>query len=246
MRPSSTSSRLVRLVALVAVLLGSLPLLAAQDPPANPDPTTDLLLKLIRTNADAERTDLRSRLVALGAQRVSEAIAKLEIADVPAATGLSRHDIPCPDGFSRPAWVWLPDSYTPTTRYALIISLHGGVSGVQPQQVEGVARRWPMLIGDTKDVIVATPAADCPGTSQEARWWKNVGQTNVLALIRYIKTRHNIDDDRVFVTGHSDGGSGTFSLANRRPDWFAGFMPMCGEPRVPPSDGTQVWFENFS
>ena len=242
-------ARATGIVATIALWLagvwlpGAQQLATAQDPAAPPDLASQLadFLQAQGAAAVAKRNDLARH----GADEILRGIAAMRFGK-PSATGAIRYDIPCPDGHARPAWVTLPESYDPTRRYALLVQLHGGVSGVPADRVEGTAERWPSLFdADTQDVIVACPAADCPRTGQEARWWRNGGQQNVMALIRYLRCTYNINDDRIFLTGHSDGGSGTFAMAARRPDNFAGFLPMCGEPRVPPSDGVTVWLQNF-
>ena len=50
-----------------------------------------------------------------------------------------------------------------------------------------------------------------------------------------IRTR-NIDPSRVYVTGISMGGFGTWDVIGRRPDLFAAAMPICGG-----GDPSQVW-----
>lgn len=49
----------------------------------------------------------------------------------------------------------------------------------------------------------------------------------VQALLDVCKT-HPVDLDRVYLTGLSMGGYGTFELATRFPDWFAAVAPVCG------------------
>lgn len=41
-------------------------------------------------------------------------------------------------------------------------------------------------------------------------------------------TEHPVDRDRIYVTGQSMGGAGTFGALALRPDFFAGAIPVCG------------------
>lgn len=49
-----------------------------------------------------------------------------------------------------------------------------------------------------------------------------------MELIDSIKITDNIDPDRVYVTGLSMGGFGTFDIIARRPSTFAAAVPLCG------------------
>ena len=62
----------------------------------------------------------------------------------------------------------------------------------------------------------------------DTSWWDLVGVKNIQTQIRILKTYFNIDDDRIFVTGFSDGGSGSFFMAMSTPDDFASFYPLNG------------------
>jgi membrane-associated protease RseP (regulator of RpoE activity) len=97
----------------------------------------------------------------------------------------------------------------------------------------------------SNEIMVLSPAAIAAETTEEARWWRDKGQKNVLHMLREVKLRFNVDDNRVFVTGMSDGGSGSFCLASRRPDSFAGFFPLVGHPLIAAMDGTRMFWENM-
>ena len=43
-----------------------------------------------------------------------------------------------------------------------------------------------------------------------------------------VVAEHPVDLDRIYLTGLSMGGYGTFDLATRHPDWFAAAAPICG------------------
>ena len=95
------------------------------------------------------------------------------------------------------------------------------------------------------EIMVLAPACMADDAGEDAFWWRDKGQRNVLHILREARQRFNIDDSKVFVCGMSDGGSGAFGFAGRRPDAFAGYFPMVGHPLVPASDGTLMFWENF-
>ena len=48
------------------------------------------------------------------------------------------------------------------------------------------------------------------------------------ALLDDVISKHKIDKDRIYVTGLSMGGFGTWALAAASPDRFAAIAPICG------------------
>lgn len=50
-------------------------------------------------------------------------------------------------------------------------------------------------------------------------------------LIEHTLEQHHIDPDRIYLTGLSMGGFGSWELAARRPDLFAAIVPVCGGGR---------------
>lgn len=79
------------------------------------------------------------------------------------------------------------------------------------------------------------------------RWGKvEHGDWLVLHAIEMVKRKHAIDDQRIIVTGFSEGGSVSFVAALRHPEVFAGAIPMCGEyvpqvsPVIKPDEGART------
>jgi predicted peptidase len=50
----------------------------------------------------------------------------------------------------------------------------------------------------------------------------------LLALLDDVTSRYNVDSKRVYLTGLSMGGYGTWSLASTHPERFAAVVPICG------------------
>ena len=102
----------------------------------------------------------------------------------------------------------------------LVVFLHG--SGERGEDVTAVAKHGPpklVAAGQTFDFIMVAP--QCPRN----RWWQ---PTEVLALIDHIQATHRVDADRIYLTGLSMGGFGTWETAGYEPDRFAAVAPICG------------------
>ncbi len=118
--------------------------------------------------------------------------------------------------------LFLPKDYKLDTdkRWPLILFLHGaGESGTNVWRVDfhGPAR----YIADHPDFpfIMASPL--CP----REEGWSN---ETLLALLDDLTGHYRVDSDRVYLTGLSMGGYGTWSLALAHPERFAAVIPICG------------------
>lgn len=109
--------------------------------------------------------------------------------------------------------LYVPPSYDPARSYGLIVCLHGaGFTG------DSYLKRWvPRLTGDYLLV--------CPTMSNGA-WWTRRGEELVLATIVAIRSRYHINPNKIFLTGMSNGGIGTWLIGMHRADHFAGIAPM--------------------
>ena len=122
--------------------------------------------------------------------------------------------------------LYLPDGYSKSRkRWPLILFLHG--AGQRGSDVEKIKVHGPpMLIakeGRKYPFIIVSP--QCP----EDDWWSSARQINILnALLDEIVERYRIDKDRIYLTGMSMGGFGTWRLAIEYPDRFAAIAPVCG------------------
>ncbi len=126
--------------------------------------------------------------------------------------------------------VYRPKAWTPEKRWPVIIYLHGGgergADGILPTQV-GLG---PMVWKSNGEFpfVVAFPQADRP--------WAMPGmEQRVLTMIDEVVRDHGGDPDRVYLTGNSMGGFGTWIIGARHPDRFAALVPICGGVRPPRS-----------
>lgn len=58
--------------------------------------------------------------------------------------------------------------------------------------------------------------------------WRGFNLAAAAAALDDVEARYNVDRDRVYVTGISMGGYGTWLLALQQPDRFAAAVPVCG------------------
>ena len=120
--------------------------------------------------------------------------------------------------------VFVPASYTATQRWPVILFLHGagerGEDGLRQTQVGlGAALR---LNAARFPAIIVFPQA--PAESS----WTGVPAQMAMRALEETSREFRTDSDRVYLTGLSLGGNGTWYLAYRYPSRFAAIVPICG------------------
>ena len=80
----------------------------------------------------------------------------------------------------------------------------------------------PKLIEQGKDFPFIVVSPQCP----EEQWWEPGG--DVMALIDEIAEKYSVDPNRIYLTGLSMGGFGTWTIAGNYPERFAAIVPICG------------------
>ncbi|MEY4512233.1 MAG: hypothetical protein RLZZ450_4355 [Pseudomonadota bacterium] len=131
--------------------------------------------------------------------------------------------------------VYVPPDYTPDKRWPMMIVLHGGSSngnlflGV----VLGNNMDWKTYdahLWDRYDprwspnYIVAAP----DGYGQVL--WRWMGEQDVLDVIADIQKNYSVDDNRVVLSGLSNGGVGAYAIGTRHAWRFSVVQAMAGAP----------------
>ncbi|MFI5456702.1 MAG: PDZ domain-containing protein [Isosphaerales bacterium] len=129
------------------------------------------------------------------------------------------------DGKERPYHVYAPKRYDSARKHPVIVILHGGVSRADLLPETMVARMHDDVQKDADEhgwlIII-------PLGQRGATWFDRVGMANVLAQLAAVKRLYNVDEDRVFVVGFSDGGSGALIMGLYHPTPWAGFFALSG------------------
>ncbi len=116
--------------------------------------------------------------------------------------------------------LYVPDQLPPSGKYPLLLYLHGsGTRNNDLNTLEGSGPR-PFLMknSDFPFVLVSPLCADNDS-------WHPL---YLLRLIDSIEAKLPIDENKIYVTGLSMGGNGTWNLARSAPNRFAAIAPLCG------------------
>lgn len=145
-------------------------------------------------------------------------------------------------GMTIPYRLFVPEHYDPSKKYPLVLTLHGsGERGSNnTSQIDNyrIATVWADSVNQSKyPCFVLSPQCPANGT------WFNSDQIGTIDITRFPQPKEtrtvmeildrlieefNIDTTRLYITGLSLGGFGTWDLIARYPDKFAAAVPMSG------------------
>jgi predicted peptidase len=115
--------------------------------------------------------------------------------------------------------LYLPEGYaTGGKEWPLVLFLHG--AGETGSDLKRVKVHGPPHLAEQKKFPFILVSPQCP-----QRGW-NISALN--ALLDHVIAGHRVDKNRVYVTGLSMGGFGTWALASTYPERFAAIIPICG------------------
>jgi enterochelin esterase-like enzyme len=192
------------------------------------------LTKLIKTENEKTKNDLITKIVSAKPELK-------EIVNLIKSQNFNKSDngvfiekeVMCVDGKKRPYVTYVPNNYDPGIKTPMIINLHGGVHlPMREERVRHAKRQEVTELAIKNNWFIVFPFAE-----PNAAWWDNVGQSNVLNIIRETKKNYNIDDENLWMTGFSDGASASFHFAMTKPTNFAAFVPLNGDMGVGAIDG---------
>lgn len=119
--------------------------------------------------------------------------------------------------------IYLPEDYESSDKnYPLVLFLHG--AGERGNDLELVKRHGPpKLVEEGKEFPFILISPQCP---EGTRW--NYQTLSLIALLDEIELKYRVDKNKIYVTGLSMGGQGTWTLALTQPNRFAAIAPVCG------------------
>lgn len=121
-----------------------------------------------------------------------------------------------------PLLTYLPADYDPAKTYPLVVFLHGaGERGSDPERIK--IHPLPKHMAEGKEFPFIMIAPQCPANCY---WGCFIPDLNV--LLDEVLEQYPVDPDRVYLTGLSMGGTGTWLWLLANPERFAAAAPVCG------------------
>ena len=146
------------------------------------------------------------------------------------------------NGIVLPYRLHLPDDYDADKKYPVLLFLHGaGERGSDNyKQVASNVGIIDRIINSTDSafdcIIIAPQCADgyqwvnapYSGSYDQSEIAISRHLAAAVELLAHIQDTYSVDSSRLYVTGLSMGGYGTWDLITRYPDMFAAALPVCG------------------
>ena len=131
------------------------------------------------------------------------------------------------NGKTMPYLLYLPENYKSQEKWPLVLFLHGRGESDGPLSV---VKKWgpPRLAerGEKLPFILASP--QCP---KQESWPQPTQQELLVSLLAELRQEYKVDTTRIYLTGLSMGGYGSWRLAADHSELFAAVVPVCGAGR---------------
>jgi hypothetical protein len=114
----------------------------------------------------------------------------------------------------------VPLKYDPAIRYQVRFQLHGGI-GRREDNRKSNSGESALLRGAEQIYVMPRAWIDFP-------WWSTAQVENLHAILDIVKRTYNVDENRVVLSGVSDGGTGSFYVAMRDTTPYASILPFIG------------------
>ncbi|MBO4693600.1 MAG: dienelactone hydrolase family protein [Clostridia bacterium] len=121
---------------------------------------------------------------------------------------------------------WLYTPVNPTDDMPLLVYLHGGSGKGDDLNLITAVDGFPKYLqdGDLGNIPAYIIIPQLPSSK---KGWTDVG-ADLMSLIRSVRNTYGISADRVSLTGHSMGGTGTWGIAAAYPATFSRIAPCSG------------------
>jgi predicted peptidase len=139
-----------------------------------------------------------------------------------------------------PYRLYVPTSYTPGTKgtaFPLIVALHG-LGGTEDSFFTSYDNVMPKLAEQHGYIVAAPLGYRVDGSygwglgnqpaDPNTRRLQERSEDDVMQVLRLVRQQYRIDENRIYLAGHSMGAIGTWKIAPKFPEIWAAIAPFAG------------------
>jgi predicted esterase len=126
------------------------------------------------------------------------------------------------DNSLQPYRFYIPTNYDAKKKWPMVVALHG-MGGDENSFFAGYDNGAIRRFAEERGYVIV-----CPKGRGPASMYMGTAERDVIDVIGEMKREYSVDDDRVYLMGHSMGGYGTWSVAAGHPELFAAIGPISG------------------
>jgi len=154
-----------------------------------------------------------------------------------------------------PYTLFIPSGYDAGTPTPLVVDLHGlNVTPLMQMLFDGTtdfAERLGFIVvapmgfglagwwGSRAGAAVET-AQTKPGTSERYTVGE-LSEIDAMRVVEMMRANYTIDEDRIYLMGHSMGGAGAYYLGGKYNDIWAGVAPLAGAGGIPGAEAAEAY-----
>jgi predicted peptidase len=183
---------------------------------------------------------------------VASLLLALSAAGAQDVDGFAARSFKAANGVTMPYRLFISSAEPRKKALPLVVYLHGsgGIGDDNVKQISG-GNATGTHVWTTPDAQRRHPTyVLAPQLPQGAHWGApgsdalSLHAEALVQLIAALTREFSLDPDRVYLTGQSLGGQGTWDIISKRPDLFAAAVPLCGDgnpSRVAAARRLPIW-----
>ena len=136
-----------------------------------------------------------------------------------------------------PYRLYIPATYKASQPSPLIVALHG-LGGTEDSFFDGYEKKLPELAEQHGYILVAPLGyrvdggygwgVGNPPADVNTRRLQERSEQDVMQMLQLVRRQYNIDENRIYLMGHSLGAIGTWKIAPKYPEIWAAIAPISG------------------
>ncbi len=143
-----------------------------------------------------------------------------------------------------PYRLFIPTNYSTATRYPIVLFLHGAGERGSDNRLQLTGQTGCLVFASETNQLRYPSFMVAPQCPLNASWTDSIRRGQVLGLMNLLVSQFSIDTNRLYVTGLSMGGMGSWDYIGQYPNMYAAAIPMSGSGTAtlaPKMVQTSIW-----